>query len=225
MALPGPASLPDHLGNHLIWVVSIKVIPLGLKQNVPWACNLPTTLMTDTVIVFMELDWYCTGATGMKQQSCWGVLWFFKRPQVSPLERQRIRQRDFWCLITNTRANRVEIVSSIITRYLTLAKHRMFTIHLSVFVYVQWISFKSLFIARWYAVIRQLLFITLPVVWLTFIRFCSITSFCSIIRCSIIQCHFLFWYWNCIPGVLIPHITNHPASQQISYTRLRHFLS
>jgi hypothetical protein len=69
----------------------------------------------------MELDWYCTGAVGMRQHSCGGFLWFFKRPQVSPLEKQRNRQHDICCLITNTRTNRVAIVSSVITRYLTLA--------------------------------------------------------------------------------------------------------
>jgi hypothetical protein len=37
----------------------------------------------------MELDWYRTGAVGMKQQSCWGVLWVSNRPQVSRLKRQR----------------------------------------------------------------------------------------------------------------------------------------
>ncbi len=67
----------------------------------------------------MELDWYCTRVLGMKQQSCWGVLWVFKRPRVSPLEKQRNWQHDIWCLITNTLANRVAIVSSV--RYLTLA--------------------------------------------------------------------------------------------------------
>ncbi len=28
-----------------------------------------------------------------------------------------------------------------------------------------------------------------------------------------IQCLFLFWYWNCIPGISIPNNTNHPARQ------------
>ncbi len=68
----------------------------------------------------MELDWYCTRAVDMKQQSWWGVLWFFKRPQVRLLEKQRNRQHHIWCLITNTRANRVAIFCSAITRCLTL---------------------------------------------------------------------------------------------------------
>jgi hypothetical protein len=98
----------------------------------------------DTIIVIMELDWYCTWADGMKQQSCWGVLWFFKRPQVSLLENQRNRQHDIWCLITNSQANRVAIVSSVITRYLTLAKHRMVTTCPQYFFYVQYISFNCI---------------------------------------------------------------------------------
>jgi hypothetical protein len=42
----------------------------------------------------MEFDWYCPWAVGMKQQICWGVLWIFKRTQVSPLEKQRKQQHD-----------------------------------------------------------------------------------------------------------------------------------
>jgi hypothetical protein len=38
-AQPDQPPPPDHLKNHLIWVDSIKVIPLGLKQKVPWAHN------------------------------------------------------------------------------------------------------------------------------------------------------------------------------------------
>jgi hypothetical protein len=38
-----------------------------------------------------------------------GVLWFFNRPQVSPLEKQRNQPHDIWCLITNTWANKVTI--------------------------------------------------------------------------------------------------------------------
>jgi hypothetical protein len=58
---------------------------------------------------------------GMKQQSCWGVLWISKRSQVSPLENAKKRQHDIWCLIINILANRVVIVSFVITRYSTLS--------------------------------------------------------------------------------------------------------
>jgi hypothetical protein len=69
----------------------------------------------------MELNWSCTGAVGVRQQSCWGVLWFFKRTQVSSLEKQRNWQHNLWLLITNTCANRVAIVSCVITIHFTLA--------------------------------------------------------------------------------------------------------
>ncbi len=36
MALPDQPPPPDHLENHLIWVDLTKMVPLGLKQNVPW---------------------------------------------------------------------------------------------------------------------------------------------------------------------------------------------
>jgi hypothetical protein len=77
------------------------MIPLGLKHNVPWAHSRnpqSPSYSGDTIIAIMELDWYCTGAVGMKQQSCLGVLWFFKRPQVSLLEKQRNQQHDIWSL-------------------------------------------------------------------------------------------------------------------------------
>jgi hypothetical protein len=87
----------------------------------------------------MELNCYCTGVLGMKQQSCWGGLWFFKRPWILLLEKQRNRQYDIWCLITNAWANRVAIVSSVITKIFNPCKHWMVTIQPSV-LYVQWIS-------------------------------------------------------------------------------------
>jgi hypothetical protein len=94
--------------------------------------NLPATHYT--IIVLMEHDWYCTGVVGVKQQSCWGVLWLFKRPQVSLLEKQRNRQHDIWCLMTNTWANRVAIVSSVITKIFNPCKYWMVTIQPSVAV-------------------------------------------------------------------------------------------
>ncbi len=87
----------------------------------------------------MELDWYCTGVSGMRQQSCWGILWFFKRPQVSPLEKQRNWQHDIWCIITNTWANRVVIV-----RYLTLANYGLSRLNLPFTCSVNQCCFYSL---------------------------------------------------------------------------------
>jgi hypothetical protein len=51
----------------------------------------------------------------MRQHSCWGILWFFKRPQVRPLEKQRNQHHDIWCLITNIQADRIATFSSVIT--------------------------------------------------------------------------------------------------------------
>jgi hypothetical protein len=56
-------------------------------------------------------------------------------------------------------------------------KHRTVTIHRSVFVHVQCISFQSLFVVSLSAVIHQLLSISLLVVFaFAFINFCLITS-------------------------------------------------
>jgi hypothetical protein len=107
------------------------MIPLAWNrmslERIVGTCN-QSGYSRNTIIVIMERDWHWTWAVGMNQQSCWGVLWFFKRPQVSPLEKQSDQQQDLWCLITNTCANRVAIVSSVITRYLTLRKHWTFMI-------------------------------------------------------------------------------------------------
>jgi hypothetical protein len=65
------------------------MIPLWLDAECPLrACRNPyfPDYSHDTIMAIMEFDWYCTGMLGMKQQSCWGILWFFKRPQVSPLK-------------------------------------------------------------------------------------------------------------------------------------------
>ncbi len=69
----------------------------------------------------MELDWYCTDMLEMRHQCWWGLLWIFKRLLVSPLGRQRSPHQNVWFLIVNIQANRVAIVSSVITHILTLA--------------------------------------------------------------------------------------------------------
>ncbi len=182
-----------------------------------------TPQSTGYIIVIMELNWYFTGAVGMKQQSCWGVLWFFKRLQVSPLEKQRNWQHDTWCLTTNIWANRAAIVSSIITRYVTLTKigQSPFNLQICLCSVEQFSHIRCQFFCYCYQ----------------YIRF-SVDAFCSVLydlllfnhsvfNDSFIQCYFLIWYWNCISGILIPKITNinHLASQQTSYTRLCHLLS
>ncbi len=151
----------------------------------------------------MELDWYCTGAVGMKQQSCWGALWFFKRPQVSPMEKQRNWQHVIWCLITNTWANRVAIVNSVITRYLTLANFGRSQFNLWI-VHVQWISYSYLFASfscHCSSVVR-----------FSFIRFCSIlfdysvSVICLLSVFSVLRLELYSKYFY-------PQINNHPASQ------------
>ncbi len=102
-------------------------------------------------------------------------------------------------------------------------KHRTVTTHPSVLLYVECISFHSLFVASLSTVTYLSVFIRpFPVVLICinlflfdYLQCCFffIYLFRSIIQCSIIQCHSLFWYWNCILGISIPHNTNHPASQ------------
>ncbi len=103
----------------------------------------------------MKLDLYCTWVLGMKQQSCRGVLWFFKRSQVSPLEKQRNWQHDIWCLITSTWANRVAIVSYAITKIFKSCKYWMVTTRPSVYMFSELVF---VFICCQFSVIVHLLF-------------------------------------------------------------------
>jgi hypothetical protein len=141
----------------------------------------------------MELDWYCTGATGMKQKSCWGVLWFFKRPQVTLLEKQRNWQHDICCLITNTWVNRVAIVSSAITRYLTLANigWSPFTLQ---YLFVFSASVFNRICCQFICCCLTVVFITLPVVFIHVhsllfdcLHFASVCSTCFVWLFSVIS--------------------------------------
>ncbi len=125
----------------------------------------------------MELDWYCTGAVYMKQESCWGVLRFFKRPQVSLLKKQRNWQHDICCLITNTWANRVAIVRSVIARSLTLPNigwspfslQYLFIFSASVLIVILSLSVNLLlFVSCYFSPYQLFQFV--------FIHFCLITS-------------------------------------------------
>jgi hypothetical protein len=75
----------------------------------------------------MEQDWYCTDMLEMRYQ-CWWGLGFFKWLLVSPLERQRSLRHNVWFLIVNIQANRVTVVSSIITKIFNPSKYWMVTI-------------------------------------------------------------------------------------------------
>jgi hypothetical protein len=59
----GPASPPEHLENHLIWVDSIKVIPLACcrmsLERLVGSRNFPTTLVTLSLQLWNY--WFCTG--------------------------------------------------------------------------------------------------------------------------------------------------------------------
>jgi hypothetical protein len=145
----------------------------------------------------MELDWYCTGVFGMRQQNCWGVLWFSKRSQVSLMKKQRNRQHVIWCLTTNTWANNVTIVSSVITKIFNPSKHwtvmiqpQSISIHISC-------QFLLLFLSC-------LILISLDSVLFYSIIQCSITHLLSVFSVLILELYL---------GYFDPHIKNHPASQ------------
>ncbi len=158
-----------------------------------WAPKISQLYSQDTIIVIMELHWYSTRVLGMKQQSCWGALWF-----------SRGHKHDIWCLMTNTQANRVAIVSSVITKILNPCKY--WTVMTQPSVYMFSVYLYSL-----------LVFYYCPsVVWFSLVSVLFLSdSLCSIIRCWILCLFSVF-------SVLIlelysryfdPHNNNHPASQ------------
>jgi hypothetical protein len=70
-ALPDQPPPPDHLENHLIWVDSLKVIPLA-------CCRMSLERLVgtrfpdysrDSIIAIMEPDWFCTGVLKVRH-SC-----------------------------------------------------------------------------------------------------------------------------------------------------------
>jgi hypothetical protein len=152
----------------------------------------------------------------MKQQSCWGILWFFKRPQVRPLEKQRNWQHNIWCLRTNTWANRVANVSSVIRKILNPRKHWTVTIQPSVW-YVQWISvYCCQFSVTFHLLFdfHSLLFCFVQSVLFDY----SVFNYLFIQVFSVLVLELYSRYFD-------PHNNNHLASHLTSYIRQRHLLS
>ncbi len=135
----------------------------------------------------MELDWYCTGVVGMKQQSCWGVLWISKRPQVSPAG--NAKKPTAWHLVPNNEHPGKQDCNCQFRNHKIFnpCKHRTVTIHPSVFVHVQCVSFQSSLVASLSVVIYQLLFNILPIVF----------AFASLVSVQLPPYLLLFWS-NCI---------------------------
>ncbi len=87
--------------------------PLGLLQDVPWALGrnpLNPNYSRDTIIAIMELDWFCTGVLKVSHVCylkgfCELLSWVSTKALVG-----------LRCLTINNQANRVAIVSSVITR-------------------------------------------------------------------------------------------------------------
>jgi hypothetical protein len=114
-------------------------------------------------------------------------------------EKKRNRQHDIWCLITNAWANYVAIVSSAITNIFNLCKHWTDTIQPSVFC-VQWISVYS-YLSLVFCYCSSVLF-DFHLLCSVFVRFALFDY--SVFNYLFMQCYFLSWYQNCIPGISIP---------------------
>ncbi len=124
---------------------------------------------------------------------------------MSPLEKQRNRQHDIWCLITNIWENRVAIGSSVITRHLIIAKTIGWRSPSKLQICLFSVHQLIIFVASFSGIVHQFIHLSL----FDSVLFCSIW-FCSIFSVRLfiyLVCHFLFWYWNCIPGISIPSKT------------------
>ncbi len=82
----------------------------------------------DSIIAIMELDLHCTDMLDMRHQGWWGLYGFFKRLLMSPPGRQRNPRQNIWFLMINIQANRVAMVSSVITKIFKQCKHWTVTI-------------------------------------------------------------------------------------------------
>jgi hypothetical protein len=108
--------------------------------------------------------------------------------------KQRNRQHVIWCLTTNTRANRVAIVSFVITKIFNPCTHWAVMIQPSVlFMFRESVWLCSLpvsFIVHQYC--------------LTLIQLCPVLFGLLVLDYLYTQCYILSWHWNCIPDILIP---------------------
>jgi hypothetical protein len=113
-----------------------------------------------------------------------------------------------------------------IFKYLTLAKHRMVTT-CSQYFFMFSTSVLIVFIASLSAVVYQLLFVILPVALIyihSFLFNLILFLFCLIhfvwlfsVRLLDFWCYFLFWYWHCIPGILIHNtLYQQPSGKSIN---------
>jgi hypothetical protein len=102
-----------------------------------------------------------------------------KRPQVNLMEKQRNWQHVIWCRTTSAWANRVTIVSSVITKIFYPCKHWTVMIQPHFVMFSESINSYSLPVL-----------LLLSVVWFSsYIRFCSALFdwLCSVIQCLIIR--------------------------------------
>jgi hypothetical protein len=125
----------------------------------------------------------------------------FQEAISEPSGKARKLQHDTWCLITNTQANRVAIVSSIIIKIFNSCKHWTVTIQPAVFMFSETVS--NCIRCQFSVTVHQLFdfhSFLLCFCSILFVKFISIWLF-------VYSVYFLSWYWNCIPGISIPIIT------------------
>ncbi len=148
----------------------------------------------------MELDWYCTRTFYMRQPKLLRGSMVFQKA-TSLMKRQRNRQNVIWCLTTSIWANRVAIVSSVITNIINPCKHSMVMV-----LYVQWISVYSYLLPVFSVIAHQYCLIR-------FVRLFSVRLFVYSTLFSVLKLILYSRYFD-------PHINNHLSGKSINITHL-----
>ncbi len=120
----------------------------------------------------MELNSYCTGMLDMRQQKVLGGFYGFSKCHKWPTGKTKKPTSWHLMLITNIQANRVVIVSSVITRILNPCKY--WTVMTQTFINMFSKSVLGLFVASF---IVHLLFTLLFFCSTPFVRLFSVRSF------------------------------------------------
>ncbi len=116
----------------------------------------------------------------------------FQKATCEPLGRKRSPPQYIRFLIFNIQANRVAIVSSVITKIFNPSKYWTVTIQL---------LFERHSFDQWLYCLL-LVFI---------VRFSALFDLVLLFQCSNYSVYVLSWSWKCIPGISIPLYTNHQA--------------
>ncbi len=145
----------------------------------------------------MELNWYCTDVSDMRHQCWWGLLWIFQKATREPTGKAKLPLSEG--LISHNWHSGKQGCNYQFHNHKDINPCKYWVVTSLPFIKTLSNSVTVLFVAKY---------------CLTFVHsvFFVQSVDCSI-QCLIIQCIFLFWYWNCIPGISIP-ILQQPSGSE-----------